>query len=399
MASAPSIKKTFSRWRIMLPLLLGLAVAFWMVRNAVAEEKFVESERGNYIWTDTNRNGIVDFSNANDFSPVAEGGNFRRISFAESWRSIDWTWYSSLCILLACFMMVLRDAAYMWRIRILTDKELSWRQSFRVIMVWEFASAMTPGVVGGAAVAMFILNREKINMGRSTALVLITALLDELFYILIVPVLILIAGSASLFPVEFTGNFLGMEFGVLEVFWIAFGIIAAITVLLFAGIFIVPQGLRSLLLFFCRLPFLRRLKEKAERTGNDIVIASTELRGKSRSFWLQAFLATVISWTGRFLVINFLIMAFAPMADQFIVFARQLSMWVLLMVSPTPGGSGIAEFAFSGFLAEFVPFGLAGMLAVLWRLISYYPYLLIGAMVIPGWLSHTSDTVAPPRKP
>ncbi|HRE75723.1 MAG TPA: lysylphosphatidylglycerol synthase transmembrane domain-containing protein [Flavobacteriales bacterium] len=383
----------------MLPLLLGLAVAFWMVRNAVAEEKFVESERGNYIWTDTNRNGIVDFSNANDFSPVAEGGNFRRISFAESWRSIDWTWYSSLCILLACFMMVLRDAAYMWRIRILTDKELSWRQSFRVIMVWEFASAMTPGVVGGAAVAMFILNREKINMGRSTALVLITALLDELFYILIVPVLILIAGSASLFPVEFTGNFLGMEFGVLEVFWIAFGIIAAITVLLFAGIFIVPQGLRSLLLFFCRLPFLRRLKEKAERTGNDIVIASTELRGKSRSFWLQAFLATVISWTGRFLVINFLIMAFAPMADQFIVFARQLSMWVLLMVSPTPGGSGIAEFAFSGFLAEFVPFGLAGMLAVLWRLISYYPYLLIGAMVIPGWLSHTSDTVAPPRKP
>lgn len=399
MASAPSIKKTFSRWRIMLPLLLGLAVAFWMVRNAVAEEKFVESERGNYIWTDTNRNGIVDFSNANDFSPVAEGGNFRRISFAESWRSIDWTWYSSLCILLACFMMVVRDAAYMWRIRILTDKELSWRQSFRVIMVWEFASAMTPGVVGGAAVAMFILNREKINMGRSTALVLITALLDELFYILIVPVLILIAGSESLFPVEFTGNFLGMEFGVLEVFWIAFGIIAAITVLLFAGIFIVPQGLRSLLLFFCRLPFLRRLKEKAERTGNDIVIASIELRGKSRSFWLQAFLATGISWTGRFLVINFLIMAFAPMADQFIVFARQLSMWVLLMVSPTPGGSGIAEFAFSGFLAEFVPFGLAGMLAVLWRLISYYPYLLIGAMVIPGWLSHTSDTVAPPRKP
>ncbi|MFN3341133.1 MAG: YbhN family protein [Flavobacteriales bacterium] len=383
----------------MLPLLLGLAVAFWMVRNAVAEEKFVESQTGNYIWTDTNRNGIVDFSNAADFSQVAEGGNFRRISFAESWRSIHWTWYSSLCILLACLMMVVRDAAYMWRIRILTDKELSWRQSFRVIMVWEFASAMTPGVVGGAAVAMFILNREKINIGRSTALVLITALLDELFYILIVPVLILIAGSASLFPVEFTGNFLGMEFGVLEVFWIAFGIIAVITLLLFAGIFIIPQGLRSLLLFFCRLPFLRRLKKKAERTGNDIVIASSDLRGKSRSFWLQAFLATVISWTGRFLVINFLIMAFAPMADQFIVFARQLSMWVLLMVSPTPGGSGIAEFAFSGFLAEFVPFGLAGMLAVLWRLISYYPYLLIGAMVIPGWLSHTSDTLAPPRKP
>jgi uncharacterized protein (TIRG00374 family) len=84
-------------------------------------------------------------------------------------------------------------------------------------------------------------------------------------------------------------------------------------------------------------------------------------------------------------------MAFNPLADQFIIFARQLSMWVILIVSPTPGGSGIAEFVFSGFLSEFIPFGLAGILTVLWRLISYYPYLFIGAIVLPRWLGKSVE--------
>jgi len=63
-------------------------------------------------------------------------------------------------------------------------------------------------------------------------------------------------------------------------------------------------------------------------------------------------------------------------------------MWIILLVSPTPGGSGIAEFIFSDFLGDIIPNAdWAIPLAVLWRLISYYPYLFIGAIVLPRWLS------------
>lgn len=82
-------------------------------------------------------------------------------------------------------------------------------------------------------------------------------------------------------------------------------------------------------------------------------------------------------------------MAFNPgllPADHFLIYARQLVMWVILLISPTPGGSGIAEFAFSGFLEEFSPDGLAGIQATLWRLFSYYPYLIVGSIVLPVWL-------------
>jgi uncharacterized protein (TIRG00374 family) len=56
-------------------------------------------------------------------------------------------------------------------------------------------------------------------------------------------------------------------------------------------------------------------------------------------------------------------------------------------MSPTPGGSGLAEYAFGELMA---PFGKSAFvilgLAFLWRILSYYSYLIIGAIILPRWL-------------
>jgi uncharacterized membrane protein YbhN (UPF0104 family) len=63
-------------------------------------------------------------------------------------------------------------------------------------------------------------------------------------------------------------------------------------------------------------------------------------------------------------------------------------MWIILLVIPTPGGSGGAEALFDKFLGEFIPIaGFAIVLALLWRLISYYLYLIIGVVLVPKWVS------------
>ena len=87
-----------------------------------------------------------------------------------------------------------------------------------------------------------------------------------------------------------------------------------------------------------------------------------------------------------------MILAFLPVSDHFLIYGRQLVMWVIMLISPTPGGSGVAELAFSGFLGDFTG-GLAAAFALLWRLFSYYPYLFIGSVVLPSWLKrvYTSD--------
>ncbi|MEM9051837.1 MAG: lysylphosphatidylglycerol synthase transmembrane domain-containing protein [Bacteroidota bacterium] len=393
--------------KIILPVLLGIGVAALLLYLNLTDTRYEEALDGscaNYVWQDVNENGIPDFSDDAEFKLVADcEGNYVLRTYRDTLRDIQWTWTSTFWLFMALLAMAMRDLAYMYRIRVLTDKVLSWMQSFKVIMLWEFASALTPSIVGGSGIAMFIVNREGIKLGKSTAIVLVSALLDELFYILTVIVVLLAIGTADLFPVSMEKTLFGTTYGTQGIFWIGYFFIVILTTTILLAIFTVPRGFKYLLLQIFRLPFLKRWRYSVIQVGDDIITTSKELKGKPFKYWFQAFGATYASWTARYIVVNFLILAFASgnsqllqgLGDQLLIFARQLVMWVIMLISPTPGSSGVAEFAFSGFLKEFVPLGLVGALALIWRLISYYPYLFIGAIILPRWLRDT----APRQKP
>ncbi len=307
-------------------------------------------------------------------------------------RSITITWGSVACFILAILMVALRDLAYIYRIRLLTDNALSWKKAFQIIFLWEFASSVTPSVVGGSAVAIFFLTKEKLGTGRATATVMVTALLDELFYIVFVPVTILLAGMNRLSIEGQALSLFGTEFSTMGIFFIGYLFIAFLTFLLSYGVFIHPKGLQWLLVKSTNLRFLRRYKEAAQHTGEQILQTSAEFKRKPYRFWLLAGGATALSWIARFLVVNFLIVGFTSavsLGDHFLILARQLMMWVIMLISPTPGGSGIAEFFFPIFLREFIAgtqYDLTTLVALAWRLLTYYPYLIIGALVLPFWL-------------
>jgi uncharacterized protein (TIRG00374 family) len=304
----------------------------------------------------------------------------------EPFYNIRWTYYSSLWIFIALLMMATRDIAYMYRIRLLTEKQLSWRRSFDVIMLWEFASSVTPSVVGGSAVALFIVSKEGISPGRSTAIVMITALLDEIFYITMVPLIFILVGTHVLFTSAKSYLFMNTQLGVEGIFLIGYLFIVVLTAIISYGVFIRPRGFKWILLRVFKLPFLRKWRPQAGIAGDDIITTSHEMRGKPILFWFRAYFSTFISWTARFWVVNFLIMSITPVSQHLLIYARQLVMWVILLISPTPGSSGIAEYLFSDFLGDFIPIGLTAALALLWRLVSYYPYIFIGAIILPNWV-------------
>lgn len=294
-------------------------------------------------------------------------------------------------LILAIVFMAMRDIGYMLRIRILTNNELKWSQAFRVIMLWEFSSAIMPSAVGGTTVAMFFVNKEGINFGRSTAVVMATSFLDELYFILMFPMLLLTIKVYHLFAVSIQGTeAAGLSFAN-EFFWAAiagYSLKLIYTIFLSYGLFINPRGLKWLLMGMFRLPFLRKFRYKAHLTGTDIIISSRELKKQPFLFWLKAFGATFFSWTSRYLVANALLLAFFTVSDHFLLFARQLVISNMLLLSPTPGGSGVAEFLFKTYLADFIPIGgaITIILALIWRIISYYPYLIAGAIIVPNWI-------------
>ena len=304
---------------------------------------------------------------------------------ARAFDQVHWSFTSFLWLFVAILMMATRDVSYMYRIRVLTDYKISWRHSFDVIMLWEFASALTPSVVGGSSVALYIVHKEGISVGKSTAVVMTTALLDELFYILMVPIIVSMVGFSHLFPVSLEKSFLGVRLGTIGIFVLGYVfILILISVIVFA-IFVNPRGLKAGLLHLFKWKWISRWRYAAIEVGDDIITTSEDLKGKDWHFWLKAFGATFFSWTARYWVVNFMIMAFLPVTDHFLIYGRQLVMWVIMLISPTPGSSGVAELAFNGFLGEFT-MGLAAAFAIIWRLISYYPYLFIGSIVLPNWL-------------
>jgi uncharacterized protein (TIRG00374 family) len=385
------LKNSFKPWKIWVAVGLGLLIAGVMLFSGVRQVQFmkVAEGKGDYTWKDANKNGKVDIHNSHEFISVPKG-NYIKQRASDALKLLEWSSSSILWIFIALLFMIGRDLFYMIRIRVLTHKKLGWKSSFHVIMLWEFASALSPGVVGGAAVAMFILHREKIPLGRSTAIVFITTMMDNLFYVLMIPLVFLFIDSSTLFPENTT-----YSMGVQWVFWIGFTIILIACLFLFLAVFILPSWAAWFLNTLFKLPFLKRWKEGASRTADDLMVSSKELRKEPIYFWVGAFASTCGSWICRYLVINALLQAFLHLGimDHILILGKQLVLWIFMLISPTPGGSGVAEYAFGELL---MPFGMsAAMLAgiaVLWRLISYFPYLFIGALLLPRWVKQTGQS-------
>lgn len=291
-------------------------------------------------------------------------------------------------LFIAALFMAMRDVGYIIRFKILSNNQVSWLQAIRVILLWEFTSAISPSAVGGTSIAVIFVHKEGISIGRSSAIVMATSFLDELYFIIMFPILILVTGADDLFNI---GSSQGMSF-TNEFFYFAvvgYGLKFTYLAVLSYGLFINPKMIKYLILKIFSIGFLRRWRNQARRAGLDIIDNSKELRGQSFMFWLKTFGATFVSWTSRYWVVNAMFLAFFVFEkSHFLLFARQLVMWIMMLVSPTPGGSGFSEFVFSEYLSDFLPevAGITIIMAFIWRLFTYYPYLLIGAVMVPRWI-------------
>jgi glycosyltransferase 2 family protein len=322
--------------------------------------------------------GVVGYMFYREFDPYV----FTYISVAK-W---SFLWFG-----VAIALMAFRDIGYIIRLLILAEGKLTLRQAFRIVMLWEFTSAITPSAIGGTAVAILYVNKEGIGIGRSSAIVMATSLLDELYFLIMFPLLLLFVRVHVLFGIGLNEEVTFSN----ELFIFAllgYGLKFLYVLVLSYGLFFNPRGLKWLLLMIFKLPILRRWKQGANEAGTEIIENSKEFKAKPFIFWFKAFVATALSWTSRYWVVNALLLAFFTVSDHGVIFARQLVMWIMMLVSPTPGGSGFAEYVFTRYLGEFIPVEplilgtVAVAMALVWRLATYYPYLIIGAFIFPKWI-------------
>lgn len=305
----------------------------------------------------------------------------KEFNFADL-KQVSITGHTVFWIFIAFCFMLGRDIGFTIRYRYLTEKKLSWKQCIKVTLLAEFGTAITPSSVGGSSMAVIFLTKENIPVGRSTAMVFVTLLLDEMFFVVTFPLLLIFIPFGTLFS-----DTSALGSGVLMLFIVAYIIKMLLCTGLIIGLFFKPQIIRWLIIKTFRLPFLRRWHRSAAKAGDDLVISSREIRGKTFSYWSPLIIATILSWCSRYLVVNAIFMAFFSVSDNLLIFARQFIMWIVMVVSPTPGGSGFSEFIFKEYLSEFIPLaGVVPLIILLWRLLTYYNYLFVGAIIVPNWI-------------
>jgi uncharacterized protein (TIRG00374 family) len=290
-----------------------------------------------------------------------------------------WEW-----LLITLLVLWARDLGYIYRIRHIAEGELSWRQAFEVIVIWEFASCVLPSAAGGTAAAPIILTKEGIPLGKSLAYTIVTAFLDNLYYVLMVPLVVWLAGAA-LYPRHLESTFVET---LRVLFVVSYVAVSAYSGLLFYALFVNPVAVRRLLVRLTSFPALRRFRPRAYRLGQDMANASAQVRGAGPLYWWRACLSTFFVWTARYAVIGCLIAAFVPMTTgKFLfIFARNITYKVVLLLAVTPGGAGIAEGAFPTFFGNFI--GTATMtsfMVLLYRIVTYYFYLILGTVFLPRW--------------
>ena len=301
---------------------------------------------------------------------------------------IDWSGATAFWLMMAFVLYVIRHMFYAWRLRVLSDKIFSWWKSIELVFIWEFSSAVSPTSIGGAGVALFFLAQEELSAAKTVAIVVYTMIVDTIYFLITLPLLYFIIGPIVLRPNAQTfADLEGYGIG----FWSVIIFMTIYGTIFFYGIFIKPNWLSNLLTWLSNRKILKRFKESLQKTADDVITSSGELKTKSLSFHIQIFTSSAGAWVTRFLAINCIVIALVKglpidFWNQFTLFGRGQAMHSLVQFSPTPGGAGVTEYLFEGFYSDYIPLGIAIIVALVWRLITYYPYLIAGAIIIPNWL-------------
>ncbi|MBK7939908.1 MAG: flippase-like domain-containing protein [Lewinellaceae bacterium] len=233
---------------------------------------------------------------------------------------------------------------------------------------------------------LFVLTREKLAPGRTAAAVFYAMILDSCFFVLTLPVLLTVYGPPMLFPGMTSYNDVGLASGT---FFVTYGLMVCYLVVLAFFLLIRPRYAKNVLGWLAARPFLKKWSARLLLLGDEFALAAGEIRRRDWRYHLLVIIGTIGAWTCKFLMINCLIIAVVPSTPvdgytQAFIYARLVAMFTIMSFSPTPGGAGLAELALVGFLSDHVPKGIGLVVALLWRGMAYYGYLLLGAILVPA---------------
>ncbi len=307
---------------------------------------------GLLIYFCVSENGLVDLMhNITDFNKI-------------------WLSTALFCHVLNIFI----DAYLTYRFTKSSNSEYSFKEAFKVCMVGQFFSAITPGASGGQPMQLYCMANQGIDPGNATSSLVQKFLVYQSSITMYSTVSLIL--KFSMFR-ENIGNFMkGMA---------VFGFCSQAFVILLLILFsfnksITFSMIKFIFLMLGKLKIIKNPEQKIKDLEIQIeyfYISNSNLY-KKPMLVLETYFFTIVQITCMFVVPYCIYRAFNIQgAKVFDMIAAQAFVTMISSFMPLPGGSGAAEGSFCVFLNQFFSEQTIKPAVLLWRVITYFFTILM----------------------
>jgi len=273
---------------------------------------------------------------------------------------------------------------FLWGARIMVlsnamDKNvnISFIKSTKIVLANMFLASITPSMAGGEPVRIHLLKKEGMNLGSATAVVLGERLIDAIYIIILLPIAFFIYHGVS--DLGFIG--IGLMIGVF---------VFLIVIFLFIYSILKPEKVKSALIyinkktsrFFKRKESQSKVTIRINKEVDNFHNGMMKFTGEGKKALVKASAITIVFWLSGFMIPSMILLGLGLPPFFIESFAAQVLLLVIIMMPTTPGSAGVAEAGIYGLYGVLIGTGegsLIGVFLILYRFVTYYSHLFIGA--------------------
>jgi len=256
-----------------------------------------------------------------------------------------------------------------WAIRLqyltsLVTSKVSFGIALKATLASNFLSAITPASAGGEPMRVKVLNDGGVSCGCGTAVIIAERLLDSFFFLVALLILLALSNFTRGFGLQVSAVFLAIFILTLVFLW---------------ALLNVPERIEGLILWLRRRFGGGNIIDFIEREIWVFREAGLELANCAVT-QIPAMLAlTFLIWIVEFTIPSVLLMGLGYNPSFLYSITSQLIIVLVAGIPLTPGSSGVVELSMSYLYSMFVPSYLLGVMVLVWRVITYFTNLVVGA--------------------
>lgn len=315
--------------------------------------------------------GVIIATAVNEFSGSNEAADLNDVHL-NGWLLIP----AALCFIVMIFLEYGKYALMILKSTpkgSFTKKEL-WKLSFRTVMLGRYYDNITPAAIGGQPAQILQMRKTgKISNGMATAIPIFSMISGQITFLLIAIPCFIFSGILFKYPLLTTAAWIGLLF---YAFW----------PLMVAGTMFFPKPTAKFINLIVRLLARFKVIKNRDEAINKVELEVADyaknvkliIKKPGVGGWVM-----VLSFFSNVLlsfIPFFVLIAFGGSIDFGECFLMTTAVRSAVYFAPTPGNSGVAEGTFYVVFSR-LSTGYVFWAMMLWRLFSYYIYIMVGPMI------------------